>query len=214
MCHDSVAGPQCWHWALIPDSVSAVTPKERKAKARKDIRSNRNVFNDCLINYQYTGHSVSNQVILVKFPRWIRQIFVIFGTYVDQCQTKWKEKFQLLHPNRHPFQNTAVRTPQGRSVARPYFSWGTGLVSIGTVRLPTQSEASARSAFEPGPISWQVPRRALGVRDRFVITTGLVNKERSLCVVWSCRQRGFVEFENSVTAMCTALRCHRACVCC
>ena len=86
-------------------------------------------------------------------------------------------------------------------------------MSIDTVRWPTQSEASTRSAFEPGPMRWQVARRALGVRGRFVITTGLVNKERSLCVVWSCRQRGFVEFESSVAAMCTALRCHRACVC-
>ena len=39
---------------------------------------------------------------------------------------------------------TFVRTPQGRSVARLYFSWGTGLVSIDTARWPTQSEAAAR----------------------------------------------------------------------
>ena len=48
---------------------------------------------------------------------------------------------------------------KGRSVARPYFSGGTGLVSIGIVRWPTQSEAAARSAFEPGSMRWQVASR-------------------------------------------------------
>jgi len=48
--------------------------------------------------------------------------------------------------------DTGVRTPQGRSVVRPYFSWGTSPVSIDTARSrPNQS------AFETGPMSWQVP---------------------------------------------------------
>ena len=42
------------------------------------------------------GHSVWNQPIFDKFPRWPSQIFVIFGTYVDQRRMRWYAKFQLL----------------------------------------------------------------------------------------------------------------------
>ena len=61
---------------------------------------------------------------------------------------------------------------KGRSVARPYFSGGTGLVSIGIVRWPTQSEAAARSAFR----TW--PNQLTGATPRVKCTKSLCHYDR------------------------------------